>query len=818
MEREMASLSSFASETQLFRAARRLLRSRSFAVLAISTLAFGIGINAAMLSIMDGLLFRQPFHLNEPERVVRVHFRVGDGSSVVESTHHQNFVDLKASGGFAEVAAYTAQSVSIGAGRDARLAEALLVSSGFFELLRLTPHLGMLSPGVSQAADRGDWVVISHGFWRRHFTGDPRAIGATLVLDGRVYSIIGVAPSGFQAPSSRAVDLWMPLDHASVTGSAPRGWQENRRTFWLSVIARLASETPPVVAAQRGTELLRNRSIALGDKRPQTVAIASLVPGRDATRSRDGTVSIWLGGVSLMVLLIACANVANLVLMRSVATRRDAFIRSSLGASRSALVRESLWDTCAMGITGTLGALVVSWFLRNALAVYFPGNLPLARELVDPRTTLILVISATLAFGLIGAASLWQLQSVVADPAAARGASDSWRLSRGPRRLLLAVQAGVSLALVFVAGLFATSLHRVTSLDLGVEADRTLQLTFNLAATGRDASEGRAIYERLRDRFDQHPAVERVSLADGSPYMSGSGAAPWTEHRSKADLWGQGEVAYRSVVGAGFFTTAGTSSLRGRDFVDADRAGESVAIINAPLARHLWPSAEALGQCMWLDKAPTCHRIVGVIGGVWKFSALKRDRMAVYLPMAQVPSAIPSALFIRPRGEPEAFLTEARAIAQSVHPDLPAVRAIVVRDLVDPEFRPWRLGATVFAAFALVAVVLASIGVYGVVALSCTLRSKEIGIRRALGARPMEVLRAVAGGDMQAVAGGVIVGAALALATSRWLASVLFETSPADPVILIGAALVLLIISTIAVIVPTSRALSASPAKALRSE
>ena len=241
-----------------------------------------------------------------------------------------------------------------------------------------------------------------------------------------------------------------------------------------------------------------------------------------------------------------------------------------------------------------------------------------------------------------------------------------------------------------------------------------------------------------------------------------------------------------------------------------------MAIINAPLARYLWPSKDAIGECIWLDDTSSAVRIVGVLGGVWKFSALKRDKMAVYLPLGQIPDAAPRAIFIRPRGDARRFLAQARSIVQSLNPDLPAAKAVLVRDVVDPEFRPWRLGATVFSAFAVVALVITSIGLYGVVTVNTALRLQEIGIRMALGARWPHVLKAVVGEGMMSVAGGLFAGAVLVMLASRKLSGVLFETSPRDPAVLIQTAFILLMVSAVAMILPTIRALRTNPAEVLR--
>ena len=806
----------------LRQAARRLARSAGFAALAIGTLTLGIGINTAMFALMDALLFRPPFHVAEPAKVVRVRFllQTSSESALADRTHYPDFIDLRASNAFAAIAAYTTASVSIGYGRDASLANAMLVSREFFEVLRPTPHLGSFSQPEAAISEGGDRAVISHGFWQRHFAGEARAIGASLTIDGRVYSVAGVTPSGFQSLSARPIDVWLPLDHATAAGVGRGAWREDRDRSWLYAVGRIREGLSRSVAEQQATAMLQNRRAVVGDPGPAvSVTMTSIVPGRGTEKSLGSRVALWLAGVSALVLLIACANVSNLVLTRTFAQRREYFIRLTLGAERWDLIRRALSDTFVLVIPGALGALAVSFVLRNAISGFLAGDIPVSRDLLDARTAGIMAGSAALAFVLVAAVSLSQLRGISSRTELLARATSTGNLRKGPRRTLLAVQAGLCLALLFVAGLFATSLRRVESLDLGADVDRTIQVTINLPRTRQNASDTRAIYERARDLLAQHQDVERVALAERSPFMSGTGAGPWTSDRSWNDLWANRESAYVSTVGAGFFSTVGSQSLRGRDFDETDRAGaQSVAIINAPLARYVWPTKDAIGECMRLDDAPNCFRVIGVLGGVWKMSALKRDKMAVYLPLAQVPDAAPGALYIRPRGNAQRFLGQARSVVQTVDPNLPAVRSVLLREIVDPEFKPWRLGASVFSVFAAVALLMASIGLYGVVAVTVSLRVKEIGIRMAIGARWTHVIRLVVAEGITSVAVGLFAGALLVMVASRWLGGVLFETSPRDLGVLAQTGFILLVVSAVAMTVPTIRALKTNPATVLRAE
>ena len=271
-------------------------------------------------------------------------------------------------------------------------------------------------------------------------------------------------------------------------------------------------------------------------------------------------------------------------------------------------------------------------------------------------------------------------------------------------------------------------------------------------------------------------------------------------------------------MGAGFFSAVGAGSLRGRDFDEGDRDGAPlVAIVNGPLARHLWPIEDGLGRCLWLDGAPTCLRVVGILNGVWKFSALRRDLKAIYLPMGQVRSAVPGALFIR-TGSGRSFVTQARTIVQGANGDLPAAGGVLARDMVEPEFRPWRLGATVFGVFAMVALVITASGLYGMVAEAVAARRTEIGIRLALGARWTDIVRTVVGESSVGVVGGLVAGAVLVGIGGPWVRGVLFETSARDPVILTQATAVVVAMASAAAVVPVWRTVRTSPGSLLRSD
>ena len=804
---------------ELVHAARRLRKSSGFAVVAITTFAIGVGVNSAMFGIIDGLLFRPPPHVTEPDRVVRVRF-ASMRDSVMQPWNRANYPaleDLAAAGVLEDVAGYFGTTVSIGQGEDAFEADAMLVTTSFFRVLGVRAAAGTLPGVASSDTAAANAAVISHGFWERHFGGARDAIGAPLRVGTSTYTVAGVLPSGFAALQDEPVDLWIPMDE-SAGGYMFGQWRTNRGSFWLDAVGRLpASATAPAVE-QRAAAVMQ--VTAQAERRaPAGIVTAPLVGSRASDKSREVRVSLWLAGVTAFVLLIACANIANLILARNLARAREYAVRLSLGATNWQLRRQLIADVIAVAVPGIAAAAIVGYLVRGATTAFLPADVPIARDLMDGRSLAVMAASGFVAILLVTIVSLAQVRPAALARALMTQTRDDRGGSAWARGSLIALQSALCVALLFSAGLFARSLERVLSLDLGVDMDRTVQISFNIPRGSRTPEERQLLYERALERLRAHPGIERAALAGSAPFQSGMGVGPFTSERGQEELWSGRESAYASAVGAGFFESVGAASLVGRDFTDTDRAGAPrVVIVNRNLATMLFPRGDALNQCVFLYESRECYRVVGILSGVWKMRALDRDRLALYTPLAQTEGGVPGALLVRTRGEPGPLLGQIRSTVQQVAADLPAVRIARASDLVDWEFRPWRLGATLFGAFSAIALVIAAVGLYGVVSFTATLRTREIGVRMALGARATHVIRIVSAAGLGAVITGLVVGSAAALVASRWVGDILYETSPRDPVVLGQTAGVLLLVAVVSVVVPVVRALRLAPAAVLRAE
>jgi putative ABC transport system permease protein len=803
----------------LLHAARGLRRSPGFATAAILTMALGIGLNAAMFGVIDGLFFRAPDHIVGPDRVRRVLFlpeSESRSSDAAESTDYPTLLLLRQSNTFQSVAGYLDTKVSIGRGREAIEADARLVTPEFFSLLGLRHHT---------VADNR--VALSQSFWQTFYGADPHVVGKPILIDGVSYAIASILPADFHALESRAVDVWLPIEHASAIPDFISDWRSNAGSFWLQIIARLTPGTLHSALEQRW-------------RSTKPLLLTSIVAGRRAGADAQSRVSLWLAALSTFVLLIACANVSNLVLARNVARRQQYLIRAAVGAARRQLLGQFLAEIVAIAVPAMAASLCINWIARTSLPVLLPLEIPHSTAFLDARSTLIIVGTSTLAFVIVALVSLAQTRNIILSGSAiqlirASSATTTPAASaRFTRNTLLGVQAALSLALLFCAGLFARSLSRVQALDVGVDLDRTLHITINFpqspaSAAPRDTALARATYDLAMERLRVHPRIERAALAQEGPFHQGTAVGPWTLEHSFEELWRKRNSAFLTHVGAGFFAAVGATSLRGRDFTADDRAGsQPVAILNEPLARLIFENADPLGRCIFVDESvlpathpqPTCVRVIGILAGFWKFRVLWRDQMVLYLPLAQT-SIPPGALLVRVRGqakEARAVISDLRAVVQSVAPNLPAATIRLTRDFAEYEYTPWRTGMRMFSAFAALALVLAALGLYAVVSFTTTMRLREVAIRLALGARSRHIMKAVASEALVAVTAGLIVGALLSLSASRYLGELLFQTSPRDPATLAQTIAVLLTVALLAIAIPVMRAVGSNPATILRAD
>jgi predicted permease len=536
--------------------------------------------------------------------------------------------------------------------------------------------------------------------------------------------------------------------------------------------------------------------------------------------SREGKVSLWLLGVSAIVLLIACSNVANLLIARTLERRRELAVRIALGVSRSRLIRMLLAEAGVLAAVAAVTALAIAfWGARLVQGVLLPG-IVWSNSVVDLRVLGFTMGVAVLCMLLAGVAPALQgsrtdvasgLKASARQVAGGRG---------GLRFALLLAQAALSMVLLVGAGLFVRSLRNVAARDIGVDRDRVLRVTMPLTRFGFDKQQVASIFERGAERVRALPGVTEVSLAGLSYPMGGASANGFSVpgiKRPRFELGGP----YNSVVTAGFFETMGARIVAGRDFTEGEvRSGARVLIVNATLAKGYWPAESAVGKCARFGDDSACSTIVGVVNTMLQFAVVKDERALVYAPFTHPGAAgqPPAAMMVRVAGASPAITASIRREIQALAPTMPFVQVKSYGELLAPQMQPWRLGATMFTLFGVIAVVIAAIGLYSVLAYWVSQRTHEIGVRMALGAQRADVIRLVAAQSSKAVLAGLLIALPIALLASRWIADMLYETSPRDPVVYAGAAIVLALATAAATIVPARRSSAVDPAQAIRSE
>jgi putative ABC transport system permease protein len=800
---------------------RSLWRRPSFTVLVALTLGLGIGVNAAMFGVLDRLMIRPPALVRDPDAVRRIYVRRGflGRQTVTSSLTYGDIRDLEQAHGFSGVSVVHDGTLTYGGGPVARKIAVNLVGTGFFSLLGVRPALGRAFIPADDSLPSGAGVaVISHGFWRREFGGISRVLGQVLNLGEGRYRIVGVTPEGFTGAGPERVDVWLPVRPAAAEiVSGP--WETSRGIYWLGAIARLTPGSSLERVEAEATALHRagraddkhydpNASVITG---PLLEALGPLTPP-------EAKVSLWIAGVSLVVLLIACANVANLLLFRAIRRRRETAVRLALGIGRTRLIGELMVETVLLAVVAGAGAtLFAMWGSEAIRRLLFP-ELDWPAGMFSWRIagfTLLITLLAGLTAGLVPAwlESRPDLLSALKESGAQSGTRRS--LLRGG---LVVVQAGLSVALLVGAGLFLVSFQRVRSLDLGMRPQRVLLVTPEFPGGTPDARVTE-IHEAALARLGALPGVERASYSSAVPFRSN-----WAEDLQVPGIDSIPRIRtggpYVDGVSPDYFTTLGIPIVRGRGFTAGDRPGAArVTVVGETMAHMLWPGQEALGKCLKVggDTMP-CSEVVGVARDARRNSFAAGDRMQYYVPLVQFPGMWPQALFLRTAGDPSQLMEPVRRALAELAPELRWVSLEPLQALVDPEYRSWRLGATLFTAFGALALLVSGIGLYSLLSYGVASRTREIGVRSALGARPGGIMVLVARDGLGLVLAGLVMGTMVALAVARAMGPLLFRTSPLEPEIYVAVSLVLLLIGVGASALPAWRATRVSPITALRSE
>ena len=802
-------------------AVRALLRSPGFTVVAVITLALGIGANTAIFSVIDPLLFKSPAHVRDPGHLVRLYFRfVLSRSENVLSTETSvpTYAALRDGvRAFQGAAAFADTKLSVGRGAEARPATVGIVSASYFHLLGVHAARGRLFGTDADRSDGERVAVLGHQYWRTQLGADPGVLGRLLAVGGGSYTVIGVAPEGFVGANREEPDVWLPLGPLAAEVS-DRDALTSYNSVWIAVVARLARGADPVAAASEATAVLR-RDLTAGTGRSDTTTTVVLGPiqaERGPLMSSDARVSLWVAAVAGVVLLIACANVANLMLARGVRRRRQISIRLALGASRFEVGRQLLVESLLLAAAGGSAAFLVEAWGGELLRRSLLSRVTLLAPAFDTRV-LAFMAAAALAAGLLtglapalGAGRV-DIASTLTETAP-HVASGRSRLQEA----LLVAQIALTLVLLAGAGLFVRSLRNALAIDPGVDLDHVLQATVGLGSAEFEWGQSDAVYRLLLDRIRAFPGVTHAAASLGTPYganLSASGIRV----SGRDSVPGARRILVYAVT-PDFFPTLGIRIVRGRGFSAADeRNAGSVAVVSSAFARLAWPDRDPLVQCLYVRRRGAgCVHVVGVAEDARMLSLMEQAELAYYMP--HEPSRPISALLIRTAGNASDAAPAIQRALQSAAPGLPYVQVRTLDDAVAPELRSWRLGASLFSVFAVLALLIASLGTYATASYWVGQRTHEIGVRIALGAPAARVLRMVVAQGIGVAALGVALGGAGAYALGRAIATLLYGVKPGDPLVLGLVVVILVGVVALASLVPAWRAARVDPVVALRSE
>jgi putative ABC transport system permease protein len=823
-------------------ALRSLRKNPAFTAVAILTLALGIGANTAIFSVVDAVLLK-PLPYPHADRLVQLSVRgAGGGRVATSSMSYPDVKQLQAlTKDFSGLAPYSNARYNF-AGRDqARELAATIVSSGLFGVLGVSPAIGraFTDPELHDAV-----VVLSYGMWATEFGSDPSIVGRTISLDGRTFTVVGVMPRGFAFPNEDT-QLWVPLGEA--LRSNPQ-LEFNRHFYYFQTVARLApavtlaqARADVGVVAQRVSAAERDqpgggerrievsmRSAGPGPSGPR-VAIATgmefgveplSVPGVESVRP---ALLVLFGAVGL-VLLIACANAAGLYVARATERRKEIAVRRALGADRARLARQLLTESVVLAvIAGAAGLLLARWGLSAVLAVW--PRVPRADAVgIDGWVlgfALVVSIATGLVFGVLPALR-------AAAPGVEEALRDEGGATTGSRRRhrtqsgLVVVEIALALVLLVGSGLLIRSFVRLASVDPGYDTHDVLAARIRLTPSRyADPTAQDQFFQNLTGVLARNPGVADVTVSRTLPLSGGVQILAFDPRRIRPDATEEFLAARLSVVGPRYFAAMGIA-LRGRDFTPQDRGdAPKVVIMNKRLTDQLWPGQDPLGKTFPVPQpggAGYDATVIGVIGDV-RYASLDAAPMPeLYLPQLQQHGAPQMWVVLKAKHSPQALAAAVRDAVRQLDPQQPIGDLVSLDQALSRSTAARRLSMTLLTLFAVLAVALALIGIYGITAYAVTQRTRELGLRMAIGARPGEVVGLLLRENLWLVLGGVVLGTIGATLATRALSTMLFGVSTLDTLTFVGAALVLATVAMLATYVPARRAARIDPMEALRYE
>jgi len=789
---------------------RSLLKRPGFTAIALIALALGIGANTAIFSLVNAVIL-QPLPYQDPDRLVWAWGNIQNGGNRA-SVAPLDYLDYRSQNKtFEHFAAYMGLSANLtGSGEPERLT-ATGVTGNFFDAFGVRPALGRGFTLENEKSGQDQVAVLSHAFWQKRFAGDPSIVNKTIVLDGKTVEVIGVMPAHVIFP--QLADLWVPLNFDISPD------MRQRRAHFMRPIGRL-KEGVTLTQAQADTDLI---AAQLAEQFPETNKNWNLrlVPLRDQLLGGSQTPLFILFGAVGFVLLIACANVANLLLVRAAAREKEIALRTALGASRVRIARQMITESLLLSIAGgALGALLATWGVE-ALVRLGEGSIPrTANVRIDATVlafTFLISLATGLLFGLAPALRTVRVNLIDSLKDGLRGSGEG-ALRNRTRSLLVVLEIAIAVMLLIGAGLLIRSLIALQNVDPGFDANNVLTMRITLPRQKYDTPEKSAnFFGQLETRLAGLPGVESEALISELPLSNQPNDMPFTvEGRPPVASISEGFGADFRMVSQNYFNALRIPLLRGRNFTEQDvRQSDKVLLVSEQLVAQIFPNEEPLGKRLIMAMSGEPYEIIGIVGDIRHQSLGAPAAPTMYMPSRQRGG---TNLVIRTQGDPLSIVSAVRNEVQALDPNQPIAAVKKMSDWVDASVAAPRSSTTLLTLFAVLAMILAATGIYGVMSYSVARRTHEIGVRMALGARRFDVMKLVVRQGMILTLIGVVLGLGGAFALTRVMSTLLFGVTAKDPITFAAVAALLIAVAFIACFVPARRATKVDPLVALRYE
>lgn len=805
-----------------YHAARTLRRNPGYTCVVVLALSLGIGVNTTMLSLVDSLLFRLPAQVTDPEQLVHV-------SLVHDELHgwplgYDDYGQLAEHSQSLDVTGTSQSVIDFGRGTEAREIRATFITESYSRVLGVPVWMGRTFTKQECLPRQSSAVaIVSYRFWKGSLHSNPAVLHEFIWIGEKQYAVVGVFPPDFNGASFSLNDVWLPLDAAerSPEGDSP--------TFF--VLARIARGFDIGTAEEEATKTY----LGSGGMRGYSVSLEPLFASRHTHLSDSARVSLWLGCTALIVLLIACANVGNLMLARFLRRDYELALRVQLGATRLRLISIVVAEIALLSGIGGVVALIATRVVAPLASNYLISNAFDEHNFAGLHMMLLLFLST--GFVAVVVVSIVSFRAsrpnlVQALKLAGRAApTGRWRL----RSALLIGEVALTLLLSVGAGLFLHSLRNVRAIHIGFEPERILVATMHLDRVGYDPASVNAAYEKLAERARLVRGVEQASLALWVPLSEDAVGAFRIFEGDHSLQPTPGSIARFNMIGPEYFAALGVHALQGRLFSSTDLIGSPVVVVNQSFARQSWSGSDSLGKCILFKHGDVCQTVIGVVPDTRPqlFHDPHIPSGEVYFPLSAGQRIIEgffgsngarlrpfgaSVLIIRTAANDDAASAAIVHVLEEASPGKRYVSLQRLSDIVDTDIRTWRVGSTMFSLFGALALTLTAFGVYGVLSNSVRQRTAEIGVRMALGARPGSVLRLFLAESIKLVALGVAIGTVAAFGLSRLVAGLLFQVEPSDTGSYLSAAAVLFATALAACYLPARRAMRLSPIDALRHE